>query len=133
MGKETVLKKEFQKKDVERLRNLMQGKYGEKTRSSVGFSKAEVFHAEGDIWEADGRKWTIKKGIKQDIKFVKKLMAKLPDSQHKPISIEVNQAQSFSCSNIIDNKQQCYPPEYYEEMYIKGSDNQQVDTISSKD
>ena len=72
-------------------------------------------------------------GIKQDIKFVKKLMAKLPDSQHKPISIEVNQAQSFSCSNVIDNKQQCYPPEYYEEMYIKDSDNQQVDTISSKD
>ena len=40
MSKDTVLKKEFQKKDVERLRNLMQGKYGEKTRSSVGFSKA---------------------------------------------------------------------------------------------
>ncbi len=35
MSKETVLKKDFQKKDVERLRNLMTGKYGEKTRSSV--------------------------------------------------------------------------------------------------
>ena len=67
MSKDTVLKKEFQKKDVERLRNLMQGKYGEKTRSSVGFSQAEIFYAEGDIWEADGRTWTIKKGIKQNI------------------------------------------------------------------
>ena len=67
MSKETVLKKEFQKKDVERLRNLMQGKYGEKTRSSVGFSQAEVFHDEGDIWEADERTWTIKDGIKQNI------------------------------------------------------------------
>ena len=67
MSKETVLKKEFQKKDVERLRNLMQGKYGEKTRSSVGFSQAEVFHDEGDIWEADDRTWTIKDGIKQNI------------------------------------------------------------------
>ena len=67
MSKETVLKKEFQKKDVERLRNLMQGKYGEKTRSSVGFSQAEAFYNEGDIWEADGRKWTIKEGIKQNI------------------------------------------------------------------
>tara|TARA_B110000305_G_C19299169_1_gene568267 strand:+ start:59 stop:637 length:579 start_codon:yes stop_codon:yes gene_type:complete len=67
MSKETVLKKEFQKKDVERLRNLMQGKYGEKTRSSVGFTKAEAFHEEGDIWESDGRTWTIKKGIKQNI------------------------------------------------------------------
>ena len=61
------LKKEFQEKDVERLRNLITGKYGEKTRSSVGFSKADEFYAEGDIWEADGRTWTIKDGIKQNI------------------------------------------------------------------
>jgi len=61
------LKKEFQEKDVERLRNLITGKYGEKTRSSVGFSKAEEFYNEGDIWESDGRTWTIKDGIKQNI------------------------------------------------------------------
>jgi len=67
MGKETVLKKEFQKKDVERLRNLMQGKYGEKTRSSVGFTNPQEFHDEGDVWESDGRTWTIKNGIKQNI------------------------------------------------------------------
>ena len=67
MSKETVLKKEFQKKDVERLRNLMQGKYGEKTRSSVGFTNKQEFYNEGDIWESDGRTWTIKEGIKQNI------------------------------------------------------------------
>jgi hypothetical protein len=67
MSKETVLKKEFQKKDVERLRNLMQGKYGEKTRSSVGFTNKQEFHKEGDVWESDGRTWTIEKGIKQNI------------------------------------------------------------------
>ena len=67
MSKETVLKKEFQKKDVERLRNLMQGKYGEKTRSSVGFTNKQEFHKEGDVWESDGRTWTIKNGIKQNI------------------------------------------------------------------
>ena len=61
------LKKEFQEKDVERLRNLITGKHGNKTRSSVGFSKADEFHAEGDIWESDGRTWTIKDGIKQNI------------------------------------------------------------------
>jgi|TARA_Y100000389_G_scaffold198275_1_gene234472 hypothetical protein len=61
------LKKEFQEKDVERLRNLITGKYGKKTGSSVGFSKAEEFYAEGDIWESDGRTWTIKNGIKQNI------------------------------------------------------------------
>ena len=61
------LKKEFKEKDVQRLRNLIQGKQGEKTRSSVGFSKADEFYAEGDIWESDGRTWTIKNGIKQNI------------------------------------------------------------------
>lgn len=34
----TQLKKEFQKKDVERIRNLVQGKYGEKTRESIGYT-----------------------------------------------------------------------------------------------
>ena len=67
MSKESVLKKNFQEKDVQRLRNLVQGKYGEKTRSSVGFSQKEEFHYEGDIWEAEGRTWTIKEGIRQNI------------------------------------------------------------------
>ena len=65
MSKDNVLKKQFQKQDVQRLRNLIQGKYGEKTRSSVGFSKKEEHYKEGDIWEIDGRTWTIKDGIKQ--------------------------------------------------------------------
>ena len=67
MSKETVLKKQFVEKDVQRLRNLMQGKHGEKTRSSVGFTNKQEFYSEGDIWEADGRNWTIKDGIKQNI------------------------------------------------------------------
>ena len=67
MSKDSVLKKEFQKRDVERLRNLVQGKYGEKTRSSVGFTNKQEFYNEGDIWESDGRTWTIKEGIKQNI------------------------------------------------------------------
>ena len=67
MSKENVLKKQFQKRDVERLRNLMQGKYGKKTRSSVGFTNKQEFYNEGDIWESDGRTWTIKDGIRQNI------------------------------------------------------------------
>ena len=65
--KDNVLKKDFQERDVQRLRNLIQGKQGEKTRSSVGFTKAEEFYNEGDVWESDGRTWTIKDGIKQNI------------------------------------------------------------------
>ena len=64
---DNVLKKEFQQKDVQRLRNLMQGKYGEKTIVGTGYTKKQEFYEEGDIWEADGRSWTIKNGIKQNI------------------------------------------------------------------
>jgi len=67
MSQDTVLKKEFAKKDVERLRNLMKGKYGDKTQTSIGYTKKEEFHKEGDIWEHDDRTWTIKNGIKQNI------------------------------------------------------------------
>jgi len=67
MSKDNVLNKEFQKKDVTRLRNLVQGKYGEKTNQGVGYSKKQTIHAEGDVWEEDGRKWIIKNGIKQNI------------------------------------------------------------------
>ena len=66
-GKVQGLNREFAKKDVERMRNLIQGKYGEKTQTSVGFTKSEKQYEEGDVWESDGRTWTIKDGIKQNI------------------------------------------------------------------
>jgi len=67
MSNDSVLKKEFKSKDVERLRNLVQGKYGDKTTMGTGYEKAKEFHDEGDIWEEDGRQWTIKNGLKQNI------------------------------------------------------------------
>lgn len=67
MKNDNVLKKEFKERDVQRLRNLVQGKYGEKTTQGVGYAKKTEFHSEGDIWEEDGRTWTIKDGIKQNI------------------------------------------------------------------
>ena len=67
MKNDSVLKKEFKQRDVERLRNLVKGKYGEKTTMGTGYTKAKEFHSEGDIWEEDSRTWTIKNGIKQNI------------------------------------------------------------------
>lgn len=64
---DNVLKKDFKKKDVERLRNLITGKHDNKTSIGIGYTKAEEFHKEGDIWEEDNRTWTIKGGIKQNI------------------------------------------------------------------
>ena len=62
-----MLKKEFKKNDVERIRNIMTGDADARVSQGVGYSKKEVFRAEGDIWEEDGRKWTIKDGIRQNI------------------------------------------------------------------
>jgi hypothetical protein len=64
---ENVLKKEFKEKDVQRLRNLMTGKYGEKATVGTGYTKQYEHHKEGDIWEEDDRTWTIKNGVKQNI------------------------------------------------------------------
>ena len=64
---ENILKKEFGKKDVTRLRNLVTGKTGEKTGQSVGYNQKEEFHEEGDVWVEGDRKWTIKEGIKQNV------------------------------------------------------------------
>ena len=67
MSGDNVLKKEFGKKDVTRLRNLMTGKHNSKNGQSVGYNKADQFYKEGDEWEENNRTWTIKDGIKQNI------------------------------------------------------------------
>ena len=64
---DSVLKKQFGEKDVQRARNLIQGKVGSKTGEGIGYRKKQEFYEEGDVWEVDGRKWTIKDGIKQNI------------------------------------------------------------------
>ncbi len=64
---ETTLKKQFTERDLQRIRNLAQKKVHEKTVTSVGYTKAEEHHVEGDVWEENGRTWTIKNGLKQNI------------------------------------------------------------------
>jgi hypothetical protein len=65
---DNVLKKEFNKRDVERLRNLVKGKYGEKTTIGIGYSGEDSpTRKEGDIWEEQGKNWTIRDGIKENI------------------------------------------------------------------
>ena len=60
-----MLNKEFKRKDVERMRNLIKGKVGESSELQVGYTTKKENHKEGDIWEEGGKKWTIKDGIKQ--------------------------------------------------------------------
>lgn len=67
MKEQSSLKKEFSKRDVQRMRNLITGKSGDKTATLAGWDKHTQDHKEGDVWEEAGRKWTIKNGIKQNI------------------------------------------------------------------
>ena len=61
------LKKEFERKDVERVRNLVQGKVGSSAENQVGYHKKTIERKEGDIWKENKKTWTIKNGIKQTI------------------------------------------------------------------
>ena len=62
-----MLKKEFNRKDVERARNLIQGKTGDSSEMQIGYTKKRIERKEGDVWTENKKTWTIKKGIKQTI------------------------------------------------------------------
>lgn len=64
---ESLLKKEFKRSDVERIRNLASKNFTGKTKIGIGYTKANINREEGDIWEEDGRNWTIKDGIRQNV------------------------------------------------------------------
>lgn len=64
---DSLLKKEFKQRDVNRARNLITKDFTAKTTAGIGYQKAFVDYKEGDVWEENGRQWTIKNGIKQNI------------------------------------------------------------------
>jgi len=80
MNNDNVLKKEFSKKDVQRARNLVTGNTTARTTEGIGYTKKHEHHVEGDIWEENGRTWTIKNGLKQNITKMDKFkkMGKIP-------------------------------------------------------
>lgn len=73
MKEQSSLKKEFSKRDVQRMRNLITGKSGDRTTTLAGWEKATQDHKEGEVWEENGRKWTIKNGLKQNITKLDKI------------------------------------------------------------
>jgi len=64
---ESKLQREFRERDVQRMRNLITKDYSAKTQSQVGYTKENIDHKEGDIWEENNKNWTIKNGIKMTI------------------------------------------------------------------
>lgn len=91
---QSSLKKEFNKRDVQRMRNLITGKSGEKTTVLAGWEQASQDYKEGDEWEdINGRRWTIKNGIKQSMTKMDKIkslaiMPLLCPSCKKPLPID---------------------------------------------
>ena len=68
-----MLKKEFNRKDVERARNLIQGKQNNTAEIQIGYKKKTIKRKEGDIWTENKKTWTIKNGIKQTISKLDKI------------------------------------------------------------
>lgn len=64
---DTNLKKEFSKRDVQRMRNIITGNAGSATGTQVGYTKQSQDYQEGDVWEENGKRWTIKNGLKQTL------------------------------------------------------------------
>ena len=64
---ETQLNREFEERDIQRMRNIISGNTAERTRVQAGYEKQNIKHTEGDIWEESGKQWTLKNGIKQTV------------------------------------------------------------------
>ena len=67
MANESMLQKDFKSRDVQRMRNLITKNYGDKTVTQAGYTKETIEHKESDVWEENGKQWTIKNGLKQNI------------------------------------------------------------------
>lgn len=70
----SYLKKEFQKNDINRIRNLISGKENNSTRHISGHTKKHIKHVEGDVWEENGKTWTITNGVKININTRQKII-----------------------------------------------------------
>lgn len=90
---ESLLKKEFKESDLQRIRNLVTKKYGEKTVTQIGYQKEIIDRKEGEIWEENDKKWTIKNGIKMSIGKLDNIKKEL----HIPLLCP-------SCNNIMNLK-----------------------------
>ena len=68
-----MLKKEFKRKDVDRMRNLITGKANNSSEVQIGYKKEIKEYKEGDVWTEGRKTWTIKNGIKQTVSKLDKI------------------------------------------------------------
>ncbi len=70
---ESKLQREFKGRDVQRMRNIITKDYSAKTTTQIGYTKSNIEHKEGDVWEEGGKQWILKNGIKQTVTRFDKL------------------------------------------------------------
>jgi len=89
------LKKEFNESDITRIRNLVKGKYGEKSKSQVGFSRSknEVKYKNGDRWVVGNTHWKMEGGVVQNIPNLNIIRKQITTPLFCP-----------SCSNLMKGK-----------------------------
>jgi transcription elongation factor Elf1 len=77
---ETQLNREFDERDLQRMRNIISGNTANSTRIQTGYTKKHIERNEGDIWEENGKTWTINNGLKQTVTKHDKLreLVKMP-------------------------------------------------------
>jgi hypothetical protein len=108
LPKDSTLKKQFKQRDVQRMRNIITGKTGDRTQVLGGWESKIEEHKEGDIWEEDGKKWTIKNGIKQSITKLDKFkhLVSLPltcPSCKKPMKADELNKKMYSVHKVCLN------------------------------
>ena len=94
-----MLKKEFNKKDVNRARNLIMGKTGDSTGVQIGYTKKIIERKEGDVWVENEKTWTIKNGIRRTISQLSAIKKEI----HMPLCCP-------KCNNVM--KSQFDKPNY---------------------
>ena len=72
------------KNKIQRMRNLVSGNYGAKTKTSSGYRKYNHKKQEGDVWEENGKTWTVKNGIRQSISKYRNIKKQIKVPTHCP-------------------------------------------------
>ena len=83
------MKKGISESKVQRMRNIVNKDYTKSVNTQVGYKSAEK-KVEGDVWEDNGKTWTIKNGITQSISK----MQSIRDIVKMPLTCP-------SCGNIM--------------------------------
>jgi uncharacterized protein (UPF0248 family) len=74
---ETLQKKEWSQRDVQRLRNIYNKQLGAATTTQVGYTSKQVERKEGEIWTEENKQWIMKNGIKTTYSSLQSIRNKL--------------------------------------------------------